>query len=163
MIALAVALALAAPRAAAAPAAAPPPTHVDADRVEYLYKERRTVMTGNPVVMTRDDARLFCKKLVADNDEAGEIRHAICEGDVKLTRGEKIVTCARATYDGQTSTVTCRGDPVLRDGPSIMRGEELVYDLDRDRVLLTHAVKGTLVQRPGEALPVKKKEKEKSR
>jgi lipopolysaccharide export system protein LptA len=139
----------------------PPPTHVEADHIEYRYKERETVMTGKPLVrLVREDAVLLCRKLVTENDEAGEIRHAVCEGDVKLTRGDRVVTCARATYEAAIGRLVCRGDrslsggdPVLRDGASVMACDELVYELDQDRVQLTRP-KGTLVQKPGQAAPV---------
>lgn len=143
-------------RAQSATSARPaPPTHVDANAIEYLYKERRTIMTGKPLVtFTREDAKLVCRKMVADHDPAGDIDHAVCEGDVKLTRGEKVVTCNRATYDAATSKVVCRGDPVLHDGASIMHCEEVIYDLDLDRVFLKQG-KGTLIQKPGQSLPGK--------
>jgi lipopolysaccharide export system protein LptA len=144
-------LALAAP---AARAVAPvPPTHVQAATADYDYRRRRTVMTGAPLVMlTRADATLVCRKLVADSDEGGQIRHATCDGDVKLTRGERQVSCAHATYEAASGKVVCVGDPVLKDGASVIRCEELVYDLDADRVSLKQP-KGTLVQRPGQELP----------
>ncbi len=159
----ALALGAPAPRASTSPqaagrprsaAASPvPPTHVVADQIEYRYRERRTVMTGKPlVILTRDDAVLMCRRLVADSDAEGDIRHAVCEGDVKLTRGERIVTCARATYDGEEGRIVCRGDPVMRDGRSVMRCEELVYDLEADRVTAKQA-SGIVVQKPGQALP----------
>jgi lipopolysaccharide transport protein LptA len=146
---------------AAAPAlksAAPaPPTHVRAATADYDYKRHRTVMTGAPLVtLTRADATLVCKKLVADSDDAGQIRHATCDGDVKLTRGEREVTCAHATYEASTGKVVCVGDPVLKDGASVIRCEELVYLLDEDRVALKQP-KGTLVQKPGQELPVARK------
>jgi lipopolysaccharide export system protein LptA len=146
-----------APSARRAPAAAPaPPTHVEADAIEYLYKERRTVMTGKPLVkFTREDAVLVCRKMVADHEESGDIRHAVCEGDVKLTRGEKIVTCQRATYDAVANKIFCHGDPVLRDGASIMYSEEVIYDIERDKVFLRQG-RGTLVQKPGQTVPGKK-------
>jgi lipopolysaccharide transport protein LptA len=145
---------------AAAPAAKPaepPPTHVRAATADYDYKRHRTVMTGAPLVtLTRADATLVCKKLVADSDESGQIRHATCDGDVKLTRGEREVTCAHATYEASTGKVVCVGEPVLKDGASIIRCEELVYHLDEDRVALKQP-KGTLVQKPGQELPVARK------
>lgn len=146
-----------APAARRAPAGAPaPPTHVEADAIEYLYKERRTVMTGKPLVrFTRQDAVLVCRKMVADHDEAGDIQHAVCEGDVKLTRGEKVVTCKRATYDAATDKIVCRGDPVLRDGASVMYCEEVIYDVELDKVFLKQG-RGTLVQKPGQTVPGKK-------
>lgn len=142
----------------------PPPTHVEAENMEYRYKERQTVMIGKPfVTLTRADATLICRRLVADNDAAGDIRVAVCEGDVKLTRGERSVTCARATYYADAGRVVCRGDralpggdPVLRDGASVIDCEELTYDLDQDKVFLKKP-RGTLVQRPGQALPLAKK------
>ncbi len=124
--------------------------------MEYRYKERQTVMWGKPLVtLKREDATLLCRRLTADNDGSGDIQHAVCEGDVKLTRGEKIVTCNRATYEGDTGRVVCRGNPVLRDGDSIMYCDEVIYDLDQDRVFLKKP-KGTLVQKPGEPLPIGK-------
>jgi lipopolysaccharide transport protein LptA len=136
--------------------AAPPPTHVEADHIEYRYKERQTVMTGKPLVkLRREDATLVCRKLVADSDGTGDIERAVCEGDVKLTRADRVVTCARATYEAATGRVVCRGDPVLTDGPSVIHCDEVIYDLDQDRVTLKKP-KGTLVQKPGQPLPVAK-------
>lgn len=100
-------------------------------------------------MFTREDAVLVCKKLTADNDEAGGIRVAVCEGDVKLTRGERSVTCARATYYGPQARVVCRGDPVLRDGPSVVHSQEVTYDLDQDRVFVKRA-KGIVYKQSGQ-------------
>ncbi len=156
VLGMVLALALQVPAPAVARGKAPPPTHVEADHIEYRYKEHQTVMTGKPLVtLRRDDARLVCQRLVADTTDGGEIRHAVCEGDVKLTRGDRTVTCARATYDGATGRVVCRGDPVLRDGDSVIQCDEAVYDLDQDRVQLKKP-RGTLVQKPGQPLPIAK-------
>ncbi len=134
-------------------AAAPTPTHVEAANIEYLYKERRTVMTGKPLVkLRRDDATLVCHQMVADNDEAGDIRTATCEGDVKLSRGEQTVTCREATYDAAAGTIVCRGDGVLVDGATVLRASEFTYELGRDRVVAKD-VKGTVYRRPGQKLP----------
>jgi lipopolysaccharide export system protein LptA len=158
-VALSLALALGAARAGTAPGvraqgAPPPPTHIENTDIEYRYKDRRIFMTGRPLVtFTREDATLVCKKAVGENDESGEIRRATCEGEVKLTRGDRTVTCQHATYEAATGKVTCRGDPVLRDGDSVVHSELVVYELDTDRVTLTKA-KGTLVGKPGQPSPV---------
>jgi lipopolysaccharide export system protein LptA len=142
------------PTKSAAPAGKAVPVDVQAASIEYRYKERRTVMTGDPLVtLTREDATLVCKRLVAEMDAAGQIARATCEGDVKLTRAERVVTCESATFENATGRVTCVGTPELRDGPSVVRGERLVYDLDEDRVTLTRA-RGTVVQSAGQELPL---------
>jgi lipopolysaccharide export system protein LptA len=142
-------------------AAAPPssPVTVIAEEVQYLYKEGKVVFTGKPLVtLTREDATLTCRKLVAENDGAGRIRRAVCTGDVKLVKGTRTVTCETAAYEEATTRVTCTGNPVLKDGESVMRGEVLAYDLADDRATLT-AAKGTIVPQPGmELAPRRKKE-----
>ena len=142
-------------------AAAPPspPVTVVAEEVQYLYKEGKVVFTGKPLVtLTREDATLTCRKLVAENDAQGRIQRAVCTGDVQLVKGTRVVTCETATYEERSARVTCTGNPVLKDGESVMRGEVLAYDLADDRATLT-AAKGTIVPRPGmELAPPKKKE-----
>lgn len=136
-----------------------PPVTVDAEEVQYLYKEGKVVFTGKPLVtLTREDATLTCRKLVAENDAAGRIRRATCTGDVRLTRGTRVITCETAIYEESSARVTCTGNPVLKDGESVMRGEVLAYDLGLDRATLT-AAKGTIVPQPGLELgPRKRKE-----
>ena len=127
-----------------------PPVRIDAEEVQYLYKDHKVVFVGKPLVkLTREDAVLTCKKLVAENDAEGQIRRAVCTGDVKLVRGSREATCETATFDNQANTVVCRGNPVLRDGQSVVEGEELTYDLEQDKAVLSRA-KGVLVPRPGE-------------
>ena len=85
------------PSSAGARSGPVPPTHVQAATADYLYKERRTILTGQPLVtFTREDATLVCRKAVAENDAQGEIQRATCEGDVKLTRGGATRCCATA-------------------------------------------------------------------
>lgn len=134
-----------------------PPVTVVAEEIQYLYKEGKVVFTGKPLVtLTREDATLTCRKLVAENDAAGKIRRAVCTGDVKLTRGPRVVTCETAVYEEKAARVTCTGNPVLKDGESVMRGEVLAYDLADDRATLTSA-KGTIVPQPGQELPGSRK------
>ena len=157
------ALLLSVPPAAPPPAAKPvspagvaaagtqgPPVTVTAEEVQYAYKEGKVVFTGKPLVtLTREDATLTCRKLVAENDASGQIRRATCSGDVKLTRGTRTVTCETATYEEKGARVICTGNPVLRDGENVVRGEVLTYDLADDRATLTQA-RGTVVPK-GEA------------
>lgn len=156
LAALALAAALQAPQPATSPAqaaAAGPPLQVQYDSAENRYRDNKTVLTGNPVVLTRGDAVLVCKKLTFDNDEKGELQKATCEGDVKLTRGERVVTCLIAVYEAASARVVCRGDVQIRDARSSLTAEELTYDLDENLVTLTRG-KGALYEEPGKGLPL---------
>jgi lipopolysaccharide transport protein LptA len=143
-------------RAPAEPTArpAPVPVTVRFEEAEYRPRDRQAVVTGKPrVTLTRGDVTLACRRLVADNDEKGKVKRAVCEGDVELTRGNLQVTCATAVYEDDGARVTCKGEPTIRQGQSVTSGEELVYELDADRITLTRG-KGTLVPEPGQELPI---------
>ncbi len=135
-----------------------PPVKIQAENVDYRLKEGRTVMTGKPLVtLTRADAVLTCQRLVLESDPKGRVRQATCEGDVRLTRGARLVTCDTAVYEDEAARVVCKGNPTLHDGLSRMTGEELIYDLDDDRVRLTKG-KGTLYEPPGQTVVPKPRE-----
>jgi lipopolysaccharide export system protein LptA len=145
-------LAPAAPAAPAGPVAAaakavpkPVPAHVDADVIRYNWSTRKVTMLGKPfVTLTREDMVLTCRKLVGDNDASGQLARATCEGDVKLVRSTRVVTCERALYDRDAARIICEGNPVLRDGETEARGKRLTYLLAADEVLLEEAVQATV-------------------
>jgi lipopolysaccharide export system protein LptA len=140
-VALLLALALAAPPARATEAVSRrAPVRVDADEVQYAFQKHQVVFSGKrPVVLTRDDATLTCRKIVALTDDAGQIVTATCTGDVRLARGTRLVTCDHATFHESDEQVICEGNPVLKDGGSEAKGSRLVYDLRADEVKLEEA------------------------
>jgi lipopolysaccharide export system protein LptA len=128
------------------------PVRVEADEVRFNWNTRKVTVVGKPfVTLTHDDATLSCRKLTGDNDAQGRLARATCEGEVKLTRGQRTVTCERATYDRDGATVVCTGSPLLRDGGTEARGQKLTYDLAADEVRLEGAAHVTV---PGDQLDV---------
>lgn len=150
--------------ALAGAAAQASPVHVDAAEVRYAFQRHEVVFTGKPVTLTRDDARLTCARLVAKNDEAGEIVTATCEGDVRLVRGGRTVTCQRGIYENAAARVTCEGDAVLRDRGTEARADRLVYELRTDEVRLESAAGGPVrITLPGEEVEARRRELEQRR
>lgn len=126
------------------------PVRVDADEVRFNWSTRQVKVVGKPLVtLTHDDAVLTCRVLTGENDAQGRLKVATCEGDVRLVRQTRTVTCDRATYDRAASLVVCRGNPLLKDGATEIRGEKLSWDLAADEVRLEGDVRGTV---PGELL-----------
>lgn len=114
------------------------PVRMDAEEVRFSWKTRQVVVFGKPfVTLLHDDATLTCRKLTGENDQAGQLRVATCEGEVRLERGQRTVTCDRATYDRAAARVVCTGNPVLRDpGGTEARATSLTWDLVADEVRL---------------------------
>jgi lipopolysaccharide export system protein LptA len=140
----------------AAEAAKPAPVRVDADEVHYAFQRHEVTFVGSPakpVTMTRDDARLTCARLVAHTDDAGQIVSAVCQGDVRLTRGPRLVTCDKATFDAPAERVVCDGNPVLKDAGSEAHGTRLVYELKTDEAKL----EGAAITLPGAEVEQRRK------
>jgi lipopolysaccharide export system protein LptA len=136
------------------------PIRVDADEVQYAFQKHEVIFSGRrPVVLTRDDATLTCRKIVALTDEAGQIVTATCTGDVRLTRGTRLVTCDQATFHEAEERVICDGNPVLKDGGSEAKGARLVYDLRADEVKL----EGAQITLPGVEIEERRKSAEEKR
>lgn len=176
--ALLLALALAAPAASPAQGAPPPaprptpasppglrsdkPVRMDAEEVRFSWKTRQVIVVGKPfVTLLHDDATLTCRRLTGENDQAGKLKVATCEGEVRLVRGQRTVTCDRAVYDRDAARVVCTGSPVLRDtGGTEARGTTLTWDLGADEVRLEGAAQvtvpgGQLDLGPAPAAPAK--------
>lgn len=140
---LAILAALAVPSLTKLPAAGGGTVTVSADKVRYIFPKHQIEYSGNPVRLTRGDATLTCKRLRAQLDEAEQVQQATCEGDVRFERGERVVTCAKATYEEAASRLTCEGKPVIQSGALSATGSRLVYDLKRDEVTMDD-VQGTV-------------------
>ena len=112
------------------------PITVSAEKVRYQFPKHRIEYTGNPVRLTRGDSVLTCKQLIAQLDETDQVKTATCEGDVRFDRGEKTITCEKATYDEAAARLTCEGNPVIKSGGITARGDLLVYDLNADEVTM---------------------------
>lgn len=136
------------------------PVRVDADEAQYAFQRREVTFSGKkPVVLTRDDATLSCRKIVAKTDEGGQIVSAACSGDVRFTRGLRTVTCDQAFFEEAAERVVCTGNAVLTDAGSEARGTRLVYDLRADAVNLENAV----ITVPGDQIEERRREVEAKR
>jgi lipopolysaccharide export system protein LptA len=133
---LALLAALAAPSLSRLPATGGGQITVSADKVRYVFPKRQIVYTGNPVRLTRGDSVLTCKRLEAQLDESDQVQTATCTGNVRFVRGEKTVTCEKATYQEAAARLTCEGNPVIKSGGLTATGSLLVYDLAKDEVTM---------------------------
>jgi lipopolysaccharide export system protein LptA len=133
---------------------------VDAEEVQYAFQRRVVTFSGKrPVTLTRDNATLTCRKIVAHTDDAGQIVTAACSGDVRFSRGVRTVTCEQATFENAKDRVVCEGNPVLRDRGSEARGTKLVYDLRSDEAKL----EGAVITLPGDEIEQKRRQLEERR
>lgn len=149
--------AAAAPNAAAAPSQPGPrglselgssrePIAIDADRLEVFDKEGRAVFSGN-VVVVQGETTMKCAAMdvlyessrgrqapAARQPGAGlgddsSIRRMDCRGPVTITTKSQVATGERAEFDRGANKVYLIGNAALVDGPNVIKGDRVAYDL----------------------------------
>jgi len=126
------------------------PIKIDADRLDVFDRDGRAVFTGN-VVAVQGDSTIRCSIMVVfyeqnraqaqaggqprqpspspgSNDSS--IKKIDCQGPVTVVSKTQTATGDNAVYDKAGNKVVITGNVALADGPNVMRGERIVYDLD---------------------------------
>ena len=127
------------------------PIKIDADRLDVFDKEGRAVFAGN-VVAVQGDSTMKCSLLTvfyeagraaAAAGQAGRetapanplggdsaIRKINCKGPVTIVSKTQVATGDNAEFDRTRNKVLLIGNAALNDGPNVMRGERVAYDLN---------------------------------
>ena len=125
------------------------PISIDAERLEYLEKEQKFIYSGN-VIAKQGDATLKAPKMIIflDRDASGkpspgpasadssmneQIKRIEAEGGVTVTSKDQVGTGDRGYYDKPNNKVYLIGNPVLTQGPNVVKGAPngtLEYDLN---------------------------------
>ena len=131
------------------------PIQIDAGKLEYLEKEQRLVYSGG-VLAKQGDATLKAPSLTIffTKDESvkgakptnaaaalggggdNQVRRMEATGPVTVTNKTQVGTGDRGVYDRVENKVYLIGNPVLTEGPHIVRGNgqsRLIYDLTTGR------------------------------
>lgn len=149
----------AAERAAKAPAG---PVAIESDELKVRQKQRSAVFSGH-VRAVQGDLTIRCRTLTVryaarerGADDSGDVRSMVFSGDVRIVRGERRGHCERAEYDRPAGRIVCTGDPWVVEGDNRIRGQRIVYLLDRDEVRISQP-RAVLKLDPPEREPARRK------
>lgn len=133
----------------------PNAVNIEADTMEVQDDNKRAIFTGN-VDASRGDILLKTDKLVADYVEAEggsgggstEVTFLEASGSVEIDTARQRITGSWAKMDVKANQVTVGGNVVVTQGGTVLRGEELIVDLNKNTSQLTGGrVKGSFVPR----------------
>lgn len=154
---LALIAALLVPLAAEGPAAAQSSkskeVNIEADRMEILEAEKRTIFTGK-VDAKREDVRLTSDRLVAyyievkqtDGSSKNEVTRLEAEGSVTIVTEKQTITGQWAKMDVKADKLEVGGKVKVVQGQTVLEGELLNVDLTADKSEMTGGrVKGSFV------------------
>lgn len=135
------------------------PIQIDAGKLEYLEKEQRLIYSGGvlakqgeatlkaptlTIFFTKDETAKGAKSSSAAAALGGggdsQVRRMEATGPVTVTNKTQVGTGDRGVYDRVENKVYLIGNPVLTEGPHVVRGNaqsQLIYDLTSGRAQIS--------------------------
>ncbi len=116
------------------PVDATQPIDITSDRVEAYSKENLIVFKGN-VVARQKDIVIYADSLEAMVIEGGQgIEKVVAGGNVKIQQGLRVANCEKAVFYNLDQKVVLTGDPKVLEGDNVVSGDEIIFDIERNRV-----------------------------
>lgn len=112
------------------------PIQVTSDRLDFDYKNRRTIFRGG-VEVVQGDIRLSSDTLTvvyAEVEKQQQLREVVAEGGVTITQGARKATGDRAVFDQSNRTLVLTGRAMLEEGSNQVNGDTIVVYPDESRM-----------------------------
>lgn len=117
------------------------PISINSEELEVLPQGggRRLVFSQNVEVL-QGDISLNADRLEAVYPEgASQPERLLASGHVLVVQGDRRARCEEAVYERGPYTIVCRGKAEVLQACDRVRGEEIEFDLERERVRVTGA------------------------
>lgn len=110
------------------------PIDITSDKVEAYWKENLIIFKGN-VIARQKDIVIYADSLEAVIIEDGKgIERVIAGGNVKIQQGLRVANCQKAVFYNLDQKVVLTGDPKVSEGDNIVSGDEITFDIEKNRV-----------------------------
>ena len=110
------------------------PIDITSDKVEAYWKENLIIFRGN-VIARQKDMVIYADSLEAVTIEEGKgIDRVTAGGNVKIQQGIRVANCQKAIFYNLDQKMVLTGDPKVSEGENIVSGDEIIVDIDKNRV-----------------------------
>jgi outer membrane protein assembly factor BamD len=110
------------------------PIDISSDKVEAFWKENLIIFRGN-VIARQKDMVIYADSIEALIIEDGKgIERVTAGGNVKIQQGLRVANCEKAIFYNLDQKVILTGDPKVSEGDNIVSGDEIIFDIDQNRV-----------------------------
>jgi outer membrane protein assembly factor BamD len=110
------------------------PIDVTSDKVEAYWKENLVIFKGN-VIARQKDMVIYADSLEVVTHEDGKgIERVTAGGNVKIQQGLRVANCQKAVFYNLDQKLVLTGDPKVSEGDNIVLGDEIIFDIDKNRV-----------------------------
>jgi lipopolysaccharide export system protein LptA len=102
--------------------------------VETRWKENLVIFKGN-VIARQKDIVIYADSLeVVTNEDGKGIDRVTAGGNVKIQQGLRVANCERAVFYNLDQKMILTGDPKVSEGDNVVLGDEIIFDIDKNRV-----------------------------
>jgi outer membrane protein assembly factor BamD len=110
------------------------PIDIISDTVETYTKENLILFKGN-VMARQKDMVIYADSLEAVIlDDGKGIERVIAGGNVKIQQGLRVANCQKAVFYNLDKKVILTGDPKVSEGDNTVSGDEIVFDIEQNRI-----------------------------
>jgi len=107
---------------------------ITSDKVEVNWKENLIIFKGNAIARQKDIV-IYADSLEAVIIEDGKgIDRVIAGGNVKIQQGLRVASCQKAVFYNLDQKVVLTGEPKVSEGDNIVSGDEIIFDIEKNRV-----------------------------
>ncbi len=121
------------------------PIQITSRRMTASNRERKAVFEGD-VKVTQDGSVMLADWMEVTYSDKGEILDIIARGGVILTHKNREIKAEEAHYSRSGRTIVFTGNPVARDGQSLVKGSKMTYHIDDGR---SEVEDSTVIIQPG--------------
>lgn len=98
-----------------------------------------TALFEGAVVARSDNMTLYSDRMLVYYTESGKITKIDAEGNIRLIKGERVITSNSATYLAEDEKVIFTGQPRAMEGNSFVTGTRMTYLLREDRSIVENS------------------------
>ncbi len=109
------------------------PITVTSETLTSDNKAHTALFEKNVVAKTADMTIYASRMLVFYTEDTGEVTKIEAAGDVKLTKGGRLITSQNAIYYAAEDKVVFTGEPRALDGENMIVGSTMTYYIAEDR------------------------------
>ncbi len=118
------------------------PLSIESEEAEFISmgEAGRRILFSRGVRARQGDLTLAADELEAlYRGEESQPEQLVAKGHVVVEQGERSARCDRAVYESGEETLTCTGRAELLSQCEVVRGDSMVFDLERDRARVVGA------------------------
>jgi lipopolysaccharide export system protein LptA len=110
------------------------PVDIHSEEMSVDFENNKIVFKGDVKVLQSDFSLTAGEVTAFFGESADDIKKIVASDDVKIQKADKMAWGEQAVYDRQSATILLTGAPVLKQGRNFLKGEEIKFSLDEDRM-----------------------------